>query len=79
MRLDTGLRHLKTQNGNKEALETQKVQAACKSLANTEGIILLEISLVLMLVLSSSPPPGHPDTYIACQMYDAELLPPRQS
>lgn len=35
----------------------QTVQAACKSLADTAGIVLLEISLVLMLLLSSSPPP----------------------
>lgn len=42
----------KPRSYNKEALATQRVQAACKSLAE----ILLEISLVLMILLSSSPP-----------------------
>lgn len=57
MRLDTGLRHLKPKSCNKEALAALRVQTACRSLADTEGIILLDITLVLMLLLSSSPPP----------------------
>lgn len=31
-----------------------------------------------MLLLSSNPRPGHPDTYLTCQMQDAELLPAKQ-
>lgn len=57
----------------------RRLQQARKfSLADTAVIVLLEISLVLMLLLSSNPPPSHPGTHLTCQMQDAELLPAGQ-
>lgn len=40
--------------------------------------MVLDISLVLMLPVSSNPTSGHCDTYLACQVQEAELVPTRQ-